>query len=129
MKRSAEEAGSGAAPLLGTAEDRADGVVAGLHPNRRSDLRARAVEGEALILDRQRQLVHHVNQTARFIWDRCDGEHMVLHIASELARVFDVDLTTAERDVAAAIRQLEAAGLVETRTEGAPTEIQARRVS
>jgi hypothetical protein len=98
-----------------------------LHPMRRPGLRARVVDGEVVILDLRRQLVHQVNQTARYIWDRCDGSHTPLHIAGELARDFDVDLATAERDVAAAIRRLEAASLVDTHPGPAPGPRQGRR--
>jgi hypothetical protein len=129
MKGHGADAGVGFSPLPGTADDRAVGASAGGHPKRRSGLRARAVDGEIVILDRHRHLVHQVNQTARFIWERCDGRHTVAHIARELARDFDVDVVAAERDVAAAVRQLEAAGLVDTQTEWAPAEPQARRDS
>lgn len=88
------------------------GVVGAACPRRRPDLRARAVEGELVILDRERQLVHQLNQTASYIWERCDGRHTVAAIATDVARDFDVDREAAARDVAHAVRQLEAAGLV-----------------
>ncbi|HEX9821819.1 MAG TPA: PqqD family protein [Methylomirabilota bacterium] len=99
-------------------------------PRRRSDVRARAVEGEMVVLDRQRQLVHQLNQTASYVWERCDGEHTVPTIARDLAGVFEVDLQSAETDVANAVRQLEAAGLVEMASARvpAPGEMQ-RRIS
>jgi hypothetical protein len=94
------------------------GVVGGACPKRRPDLRARVFEGELVILDRERQLVHQLNQTASYIWHRCDGEHTVAAIATDVARDFDVDREAADRDVARAVRQLEAAGLVEMPAAG-----------
>jgi len=88
-------------------------VVASARPRRRAHLRARAVEGELVILDRERQLIHQLNQTASYIWRRCDGQHSVTAIARDVAQVFDVGRQTAENDVAHAIRQLDAAGLIE----------------
>jgi len=85
-----------------------------VYPRRRPHVRARAVEGEVVILDRQRELVHQLNETASYIWGRCDGHHSVAAIATDLAQVFAIDLETAQRDVAEAVRRLEAAGVVET---------------
>jgi hypothetical protein len=95
--------------------------VPGGYPTRRSGVRARAVDGEMLLLDRQQQLVHQLNSTASYIWERCDGGHTLMTIADELGQVFDVDSETVTRDVAAAVRQLETAGLVDIRSEQWPT--------
>jgi hypothetical protein len=109
------------APVAGTTTSSHDGLeddvgrTAGACPRRRSDLRARVVEGEVIVLDRQRELVHQLNTTAGYIWDRCDGHHSVAVIARDLAGVFDVEVEAAQRDVADAVRKLEAAGLVDTR--------------
>ena len=122
MRRSGVEAAPGAT-------QETDGASTSLYPKRRSGLRVRAVDGDMVILDRQRQLVHQINQTARFIWDRCDGQHTTLHIARELAEAFDVDPLSAQKDVATAVRRLESVGLVETRTGQGPTEGHTRRAS
>jgi hypothetical protein len=108
------------APVAGTTTSSQDGHehlgrIADACPRRRSDLRARVVEGEVIVLDRQRELVHQLNTTAGYIWDRCDGHHSVAVIARDLAGVFDVEVEAAQRDVADAVRKLEAAGLVDTR--------------
>jgi hypothetical protein len=87
------------------------------YPKRRSGLRARAVDGETLLLDRERQLVHQLNITATYIWERCDGRHSLVHIADELGHAFDIDADTVTTDVAATVRQLEAAGHVELQPE------------
>lgn len=91
-------------------------AVTSAYPTRRSGLRARAVEGEVVVLDGQRQLVHQLNRTGGYIWDRCDGAHSVAMIARDLAQAFDVDPEAAENDVASAVGQLEAAGLVDIRS-------------
>ena len=96
--------------------------VLGVCPTRRAGVRARAVDGEMLLLDRQRQLVHQLNSTASYIWERCDGGHTLMNIADELGQAFEVDSDTVTRDVAAAVRQLETAGLVDMRSEQRPTE-------
>jgi hypothetical protein len=70
-----------------------------------------------VLLDRGRQLVHQLNETASYIWERCDGRHSIVAIAGGLSAAFDVDAYTAERDVAVTVRQLEDAGLVEVAAE------------
>jgi hypothetical protein len=96
--------------------------LAGVYPTRRPGVRARAVDGEMLLLNRQRQLVHQLNPTARYIWERCDGRHTVMNIVDELGQAFDIDAETVTSDVAAAVRQLETAGLVDMRSEQRPRE-------
>jgi hypothetical protein len=99
------------------------------YPTRRSDLRARTVEGEVVVLDGQRQLVHQLNRTGGYIWDRCDGAHSVAMIARDVAQAFDVDAEAAENDVVNAVCQLETAGLVDIRAPGAQTHDELRRVT
>ena len=83
------------------------------HPKRRTDVNARMVDGEVVVLDRQAGLIHQLNQTASYIWDRCDGQSTVAEIANQLAAAFDVDANTAVHDVATAIMQLHRLGLIE----------------
>ena len=83
-------------------------------PKRRSHLRVRVVEGETLVLDRQESQIHQLNQTASYIWDRCDGKSTVAEIAKQLAEVFDIDSMTAPKDVATIIRQLQRLNLLES---------------
>jgi hypothetical protein len=80
---------------------------------RRAGLDARALTGETVVLDRRLRRIHQLNQTASFIWDRCDGRHAVADMAAQMARAFDVDLETAQRDAAAAVARLAEAGLLE----------------
>jgi coenzyme PQQ synthesis protein D (PqqD) len=85
-----------------------------LCPKRRLDLRARLIDGEAVILDRQAGLVHQLNPTASYVWERCDGHATVTDIAQQLAHAFDVDLTVATHDVRVLVRQLQDLHLLES---------------
>jgi Coenzyme PQQ synthesis protein D (PqqD) len=84
------------------------------HPKRRPDVNVRMVEGEVVVLDRQANLIHQLNRTASYIWDRCDGQAPVAEIAKQLAGAFDIDVTTAIQDVATTIMQLRTLGLLES---------------
>jgi PqqD family protein of HPr-rel-A system len=74
---------------------------------------ARLVEGETVVLDRASDLVHQLNQTASFIWARCDGHSTARDIADQLTDAFDVDRETAETAVMATLKQLETLGLLD----------------
>ncbi|MCS6926621.1 MAG: PqqD family protein [Candidatus Binatia bacterium] len=75
-------------------------------PKRRSDLIVRVVDGETVILDRQKELVHQLNQTASYIWQQCDGTATAETIAARFAEAFAIDAETAAKDTAAIIQQL-----------------------
>ncbi|HXG05477.1 MAG TPA: PqqD family protein [Candidatus Binatia bacterium] len=91
-----------------------------VYPRRRRGIPGRAIDGEMVLLDRHRNLVHQLNSTATFIWDRCDGARTVLDIARDVAHAFDVTPERAAADVMTTILQLEAVGLVEAWAGSAP---------
>ena len=78
----------------------------------RPGLLVRAVDGELVILDRTRGLIHQLNTTAAFVWKKCNGERAVADIAEDVATEFDVSLQTAQQDVGATVRQLADLGLL-----------------
>lgn len=76
-------------------------------PRRRADLSVRTHEGEAVILDPSGRQIHHLNETAAFIWLRCDGRTSVEALGRQLAAAYDVDPAAADRDLAAALLELQ----------------------
>jgi len=85
----------------------------GYRPLRRSDVKVRVVEGETVVLDRKGKLIHQLNQTASYIWHRCDGESSVADIANEVGQAFEADPETAERDVALIVEKLRNLNLID----------------
>ncbi len=83
-----------------------------MNPRARADLTARAVDGEAVLLDRAGGKVHQFNRTAAFIWSRLDGRTSPQAIATALAEAFEVEPETAGRDVEALVAQFGALGLL-----------------
>ena len=91
-----------------------DGPVATDLPRRRPDVQARSLDGEVLVLDRVRELIHQLNPTAAFVWMRCTGDRSTVEIARELADIFDVAPEIAARDVEATVAQFHALQLMDT---------------
>jgi hypothetical protein len=78
----------------------------------RSGLSVRQVDGETVILDRDREQLHQLSETASFVWSRLDGMLTESEIARELTRAFDVSASDALRDVEHLIEELGALDLI-----------------
>lgn len=86
----------------------------GMRPRRRTtELEFLEVAGEIVIYDEQTDVIHHLNPTASIIWRSCDGTATVPELAGELARAAGLPRERIARDVAAAVRQLGDAGLMQ----------------
>ena len=82
-------------------------------PRGRDDVVTRTIDDETVILDQARGLIHRLNPTAGLIWNHCDGSSAVADIVWTLGRMFEIDPTTARRDVLSTVRLLGRLGLVE----------------
>ena len=82
-------------------------------PKRRADVRTRVVEGETVVLDLREDFIHQFNKTASYIWEHCNGLSTPDEITNDLCQAFDVDFSTARRDVLAAIEKLQQSKLIE----------------
>jgi len=94
--------------------ERQDGSFADeRRPKRRGNLNYRSIDGETLILNRQDGRLHQLNATASFIWDCCDGNSNIAEIVDRLAGVYEVDATTACKDVEDILSNLRSSKLLE----------------
>jgi hypothetical protein len=82
------------------------------YPNHRTDVNVRIVDGELVVLDRHKGLIHQLNQTASYIWERCDGRSTAADIAKQLVKEFGVSVETAEADAQGFVEQLHALDLL-----------------
>ncbi len=82
-------------------------------PQKRFNVNVRVVDGEIVVLDRQHGKVHKLNETATFVWGRCDGRSTVAKIADQYCKTFDVNPETAARDALAIVAQLQKLNLLE----------------
>jgi coenzyme PQQ synthesis protein D (PqqD) len=109
---------NGIQPLvIGTSTDgkpsQHDARVSEPHPKRRSDLNYKTIDGETLILNRKEGRLHQLNPTASFIWDCCDGNSNIADITDRLAGAYEVDSSTARKDVEEVLSNLRISNLLE----------------
>lgn len=53
------------------------------NPIRREEVMERQIRNEHMLYDAVRKVVHVLNETAYFIWERCDGQHTIEDIVRE----------------------------------------------
>lgn len=86
----------------------------GMRPRRRErDLEFLEIEGEIVIYDELDDSIHQLNPTASMIWQACDGSATIVELAGEFSEASGLPHSQIERDVAAAVRDLAAAGLMQ----------------
>jgi hypothetical protein len=77
-----------------------------------SETISQSVGDELLLLERQAGRLHHLNSTAAWIYQRCDGRTSE-EIAIELSQNYGIDPYVAERDFRAVATQLAQLGLIQ----------------
>ena len=90
-----------------------DARVGESFPKRRSDLNYKTIDGETLILNREEGRLHQLNPTASFIWDCCDGNSDIAEIIDRLAATYEVDYSTARKDVEEVLSNLRNSKLLD----------------
>jgi hypothetical protein len=72
----------------------------------------READDEILVLDETEGRIHQLNQTAAFIWRRCEDLSSPEEIARALSEAFDVREDEALRDVAQTLSKLTSLNLL-----------------
>jgi len=72
----------------------------------------REVDPELLLLDTESDQIHQLNQTASFIWRRCEEVGSVEELAALVAAEFDVGQDAILKDVIEMLDKLRALNLV-----------------
>lgn len=84
--------------------------MTGMH-KRRGNIVVREVDDGVLLLDMAANRIHQLNQTAGYVWSRCEAES-VQQMAESLAEEFDVSADVATRDVLEVLGTLRELSLV-----------------
>lgn len=85
---------------------------------RRSDIRYRTLDGEAVVVRQQAGEVLVLNEVASRLLDLADGTTPLHGWVEALLREYEVTREVLERDVAESARELLEAGLLEPAAEG-----------
>jgi hypothetical protein len=82
-------------------------------PLRNLDLIVEDLGGEAVLTNADASVIHHLNPTAFFIWQACDGSHTIADIASATAAEFNApDHIDVSADVRQTLLQFAEKGLI-----------------
>jgi Coenzyme PQQ synthesis protein D (PqqD) len=73
---------------------------------------ARSIDGEAIVITPRDSTLHSLNETATFVWDRCDGTQTLDAIVADLLAAFDVDGDVARVEVVSFVDRAVALGLL-----------------
>lgn len=88
----------------------------------RTDLLVREVDGETVILDRERELIHTLNPTASLIWHALQRQSSIQVIIESMVEAFDIDYATAATDVTKAVEHFSELRLMQTTQAGGSHE-------
>ena len=86
---------------------------------RKQDLLVRELPNEVLVYDRERDRAHCLNETAAFVWKRCDGRRTPKDIARLLSK--EVNSAVDENIIWLALDQLADNNLLKRQASGSPS--------
>ena len=81
-------------------------------PQQKVGIIAQQVLEEMVLYDAEREEGYSLNESARLIWDLCDGKRSIVDICNELASPLSIDADLLHEDVLVAIQQLVAMNLI-----------------
>ena len=82
------------------------------NPVRREGIMERQVGDERMLYDAVGRAVHVLNETAYFIWERCDGKHSADEIVAEAVQLSDLPEEELRIDVEGCIETFRALAIV-----------------
>ncbi len=82
-------------------------------PRKDADVLELDLEDGLILYDRNANLVHHLNPSARIVWFLCDGITDLGKLAGEIAEEYHLDAQDVAAQVAGLVAELDAVGLVE----------------
>ena len=82
------------------------------YPKQREDIIAQHVLNEMVLYDSEKEEGYSLNESARSIWDLCNGQRTIKDICQELATPLSIDPNLLYDDVLTAIQQLAGQNLL-----------------
>lgn len=90
----------------------ATNITLDARPQRKAGIIAQHVLDEMVLYDAEKEEGFSLNQSARSIWDLCDGVRTVQEICNELAAPLSIKAELLHEDVLVAIQQLASQDLL-----------------
>ncbi len=81
-------------------------------PLRRSDVTVYEIDDDLLIYDPTTGDTHRLNDTARHVWQHCDGQCNLAGLAHDLTQTYEVSLDEAQQQVNRLVAELAQRRLV-----------------
>ena len=82
-------------------------------PTRHEDLWLRESGDETVLLDKEHDRMHVLNETALALWQLCDGETTVEEMVTAAAGLFDADRARLQSDVIIALNDMHDRHLID----------------
>jgi methyltransferase-like protein len=76
------------------------------------DINVQIADGELLILNKQNNQIHQLNEVASYIWTHIDGSVGMDSLVSAVLEKYEVTETIARQDVSAILEELVYKGIV-----------------
>jgi hypothetical protein len=77
------------------------------------DTAHRVLSDEAIVVNFQNSFFYNLNPVGTFIWERCDGQHTLDQITTELSEAYEVSPEVAAKDCREFIESLIEQGLLQ----------------
>ncbi|MGA2091057.1 MAG: PqqD family protein [Endomicrobiales bacterium] len=74
---------------------------------------ARTIEGQAYIINTRTSMLHELDSTGTFLWEKIKSKHDEVTLTTLLMDEYDVESQTARIDVCDFLKTLQSLGLIE----------------
>jgi hypothetical protein len=96
-------------------EERHPTIDTSSRPLKRASVSAHPLDDDLVLYDQDTGQSFALNRVGWMVWERCDGEHSVATIVTEIAQAFQVSSDHVQGDVRGLLDQLTAAQLITIR--------------
>ncbi len=78
-----------------------------------SDIFFKEINGEIVLLGKDKEKIHQLNQTGTFLWNNLEKTKSIKHLVQKLVEDYDIDQKTAANDVRQWITDLLDKGFIQ----------------
>lgn len=75
------------------------GAIIKLKIKKKKGIILRKLDNELLLYDKKRDMMHYLNKTASFVWEKINGKRTILDISKEMQQHYGLQSNIAIKDV------------------------------